>query len=352
MKPYYIDWAVTARCDLRCEHCTSKSQVELPLECSCELAEEIVGLDPEWVIVEGGEPLMREGLLEILKKMESLDVYFITNGMGLSEGWVEALGSIGAKIIFPMDGFTKSVYEGVKRGASFERLIRSVELASSGGLFHGITVVLSRKNLHQIGELIEFVAGHGGKFVTLIPLQPFGGGALQKNYYETYALTGREHARALQGAYEKARQHQISVYYDEPFLWAFAEQDGMEIPHGRSGITIPELKGCGCGACLYIEPDGKILPCMFSPRTLAISEYPEQSLERAWEMVQDSEFIKMFKSREHRRGACASCEHFEICYGCLARICKLCGNPLESDSACPLAASGSSGDGENGASIP
>ena len=279
---------------------------------------------------------MRGGLHKVLERMKSLDVFLITNGMLLTKRWIKSLKEIGVKIIFSMDGSTKPVYEDTKKGASFERLVHAIESASLGGLFHGITVVLSKKNVHQIEELIKFVARHDGKFITFIPLQPFGDG-FQKKYYETNALSSDEHACALLDAYEKAKEYPVQVYYDEPFLWAFAEREGIEIPKERSGITIPDLKGCACGTSLYIQPGGEILPCMFSPETTVVSKYPEESLEQGWERIRNSELIKTFKSRGHRRGPCARCEYFFKCHGCLSRIYRLYGDPSKSDPACPIA---------------
>ena len=342
MELHYVDWAITARCNLRCEHCITGFQEELPFGSACKLAEEIVELDPGWVIVEGGEPLMRKGLREILEKMKPLDLYLITNGMLLTERWIRVLKEIDVKIIFSVDGSTKHVYEDTKKGASFERLVHAIELASSGGLFHGITVVLSKKNIHQIEEFIKFVAQHDGKFITFIPLQPLGDGGFQEKYYETNALSSEEHAHALLDSYEKAKEYPVQVYYDEPFLWAFAERKNIEIPKERSGITIPDLEGCGCGTSLYVQPGGEILPCMFCPEAILVSKYPEESLEQGWERVRNSKLIKTFKSREHRRGSCSRCGYFDRCYGCFSRIYRLYGDISESDPVCPLAMGNSS----------
>ena len=336
MRPHYVDWAITTRCNLKCEHCIAIFQRELPFERACELAEEIVALDPEWLILEGGEPLMRERLQELLHRMNPLDVYLITNGMMFNERWIKTLKGTDVKLIFSMDGSTKPVYEETKKNASFDKFVHAIELASREGLFHGITVVLSKKNLHQIDEFIEFVRQRRGEFITFIPLKPFGNGGSQKKYYETYALSDEGHARALLNMYKNTRSNSVKIYYDEPFLWAFAEREGFKIPGGRSGITIPDVKGCAWGSSLYIRPDGRILPCMFSPDELALSKYPEENLDEAWEKVSSSNLMRAFKSRENRLGPCAMCKYFDSCHGCPSRIYRLYGDFSGSDPACPL----------------
>ncbi len=310
---------------------------EMPPELLVELAGEVVGLNPGWVIVEGGEPLMRKELFEVLEEMDRLDLYLITNGMLFTERVSRELRRLGVKVIFSMDGVTGEVYESTKSGASFHRLVEAVELASREGLFHGVTVVLSKRNLHQVKGIVRFVSDHGGKFVTFIPLQPSDRG-FSDPYYKKYALSPGDHARVLRAIYRGLQDPRVRVFYDEPFLWAFADQEGVEIPDGRSGITISEFKGCACGTSLYIRPDGAILPCMFSPSSSVISKYPEESLRRGWERVRTSPLIKAFKSRRWREPPCSECEYFEMCFGCMARVCKLSENLSGADPACPLGA--------------
>lgn len=333
MKPRFVDWAITSRCNLRCEHCLVEERPrELPKELFLQLAEEIVELGPEWVILEGGEPLLREELLPLLPKMEGLDLYLITNGSLLGGGLTRELGRRGVKVVFSMDGATKEVYEGTKGGASFQSFRHAVERASGEGIFHGVTVVLSRKNLHQMEEIVGFVRGQGGRFVTFIPLQPRNGG--EDPYYRTHGLSPQDHLKAMRRIY--SRDWGVEVYYDAPFLWTFAEREGISLPGGRSGITIPEVKGCACGTTLYLASDGRVLPCMFSPPSLVLSRYPEESLREAWERVRGSELIRRFKSREGREPPCSSCPHFQQCFGCMSRVLRVQGRLSAPDPECPF----------------
>lgn len=333
LNPVYIDWAITGRCNLKCGHCSTNYQQELSFEDSCRLAEEITELNPQWVIIQGGEPLLKEGLCELLMKMKALDIYLITNGMLLNKSLIKFLKEVNVKIIFSMDGSTKSIYESTKIGANFEKLLQTIKLASYENIFYGTTVVLSKRNIHQIKELIELTEKHNGRFITFIPLQPFGEDEL---YYNNYAMSKEEHKQALINIYKDSKKKSIQVFYDEPFLWAFGKSMKIEIPSGRSGITIPECKGCAWGSSLYIQPGGEILPCMFSPKEFIVSQYPKESLAKSWAKILNSEFIKEFKWRKKRKGLCSRCEYFEICYGCASRIFKLYKDLSESDPVCPI----------------
>jgi len=84
--PHFVDWAITPKCNLSCRHCRGFPEGELSTERAKKLIAEIAELSPSWVIVEGGEPLLRQDLFELLGLMRQrqLDVYLITNGMLLT----------------------------------------------------------------------------------------------------------------------------------------------------------------------------------------------------------------------------------------------------------------------------
>ncbi len=328
MRPHFVDWAITSRCNLRCPHCLTE-EGELPSPSLLRLAEEVVRLRPDWVILEGGEPLLREELPQLLQRMEGLELYLITNGSLLDGSLCRELARRGVRVILSMDGVGRETYEGTKTGASFSVFRRAVEAARREGIFHGVTVVLSKRNLQQLEEMVEFVRREGGRFITFIPLHPKSG---EDPYYRAYGLSPSDHLQALRRIY--GRDWGVEVYYDAPFLWAFAEREGISLPWGRSGITIPEVRGCACGTTLYIAPNGRVLPCMFFPPSL----FPVLGgdLEEAWRGVRDSELIRAFKSRERREPPCSPCPHFSHCFGCLARVMRLRGGPSASDPECPF----------------
>ena len=67
--PALVDWAITPKCNLSCQHCRGMAKEELSSERARELVTEIAELKPGWVIVEGGEPLLRADLFELLALM-------------------------------------------------------------------------------------------------------------------------------------------------------------------------------------------------------------------------------------------------------------------------------------------
>jgi len=91
--PYMIDWAITNRCNLDCLYCRGMDKDELDSRTILRVAEEIPSLKPRWVIVEGGEPLLRRELFEIIKVIHNsnIKIYLISNGMLFNEDYVASI---------------------------------------------------------------------------------------------------------------------------------------------------------------------------------------------------------------------------------------------------------------------
>lgn len=351
-KPYYIDWAITNKCDLSCEFCTGLPRTELSHNEAVKLTKQILSLEPGWLIIEGGEPFMRKDLklvLEIIRGSTSngrLPTYIITNGNNLDERFLHSLPPV--KIIISLDGATKEVYETIK-GGDFNKVTYGMKVCAELGILHGIVVVLSKKNFHQIMKFFEIVKdlkSVGALNLTpihiiFIPLMPTNVGAsrrLTPTYMEN-RLTPSEQRDAMKAIYKYAKDYGINAFYDEPFLWAWGNSAGIDITlKTESGVTVNEHKGCAAGRTIYIQADGEVRYCMFSPNELSVGSVREKSLKQIWEEnILNSPLIREFRNCKMRNGKCKECKHFEICYGCLARIYSLCNTHLESDPACPLA---------------
>ena len=192
--PMYVDWAITSECNLNCRHCVGMEQGELTGEEAIKIANDIIGLSPKWVILEGGEPLLREDLHQIggMFKREGIDVFVITNGNAFNQDRLQKLASFSPKVLFSIDGADEAVYEDTKRGARFEVAKEWAAQCAALGIFCGITTVLSKLNLGQVRELIQLTESLGGARIIFLPLKPFGKDEVSTGYYRQYALTPKE----------------------------------------------------------------------------------------------------------------------------------------------------------------
>ncbi len=336
--PMYVDWAITSACNLNCRHCVGMEQAELTNEEAIKIAGDIIGLAPKWVILEGGEPLLRPDLDQIggMFQQAAIDVLVITNGNAFNQDRLQKLASFSPKVLFSIDGADAAVYEDTKGGAKLEVAKEWAARCASLGIFSGITTVLSKLNLGQVGELLQLTESLGGDRIIFLPLKPFGRDEVATRYYRQYALTPGEQEAVAKEIYGSGSK--LDIFYDEPFLWNLSARHGFSLSNGDSGITIPEVKGCAASYSLYIQTGGSVRPCMFSPEELTFGNAAQEPLEDIWLRMRQSEVLTRWADKSVRKGACGQCPQFESCRGCLARTMRLFGDALETDPCCPFAA--------------
>lgn len=336
--PVYIDWAITRKCNLHCKHCVGMEEGELNHDGVMKITDDIIALSPRWVILEGGEPLLRPDLPEVGRQLKKagIDVFVITNGNVFTEKNLKELQTFSPRVLFSFDGADAPVYEDTKTGASFETAKEWAKRCAAVGLFHGITTVLSRANLGQIKQFIQLTEELGGKHIIFLPLKPFGDDEISRNYCQQNMLSPQEQEAAVREIYGYGSQ--LDIFYDEPFLWNLAACHGFSLKGDDSGITIDEVQGCAAAHSLYIQTDGSVRPCMFCYDELTFGNAAKEPLEKIWQRMIQSDILTGWFDQSQRKGSCGSCAQFESCHGCLARTVKLTGDMLQADPACPFAA--------------
>jgi AdoMet-dependent heme synthase len=338
ISPTYVDWAITRVCNLSCRHCVGMEDGELTHDEAVDVAENIISLSPKWIILEGGEPLLREDLPQIGQMFHraGIDIFVITNGNAFSEKKLQELASFSPKVLFSIDGADAEAYEYVKRGANFETAMKWAKRCADLGIFHGITTVLTRLNSGQVTDFVRLTESLGGRSLIFLPLKPFGNDAACHSYYEHYALTPKEHEETVRTIYSIPSK--VNIFYDEPFLWNLSKEHSFSLSGSGSGITIPDIEGCAASYSLYIQTDGSVRPCMFCSAQLTFGNAAREPLSDIWRGMRMSKVLTGWSEQTSRKGACADCSRFESCRGCLARTTILLGDPLASDPCCPFVA--------------
>lgn len=335
--PTYVDWAIEAICNLKCRHCVGMESGEVTHEEAVTIAKDIISLKPRWVILEGGEPLLRKDLPEIGRMFHDagIQTYIITNGNAFTEKKLKELVTFSPRVLFSFDGADAESYEYVKVGASFEFATKWAKRCAEAGIFYGITTVLTKLTAGKVKDFITLTEDLGGKSIIFLPLKPFGDAA-SNEYYQQNSLSPVEQEKTVKEIFSTPTK--LDIFYDESFLWNLASEYGFGLGNSDSGITIPEVKGCAAAHSLYIQTDGSVRPCMFSSSQLNFGNAAKERLPEIWKRMSNSRVLTGWANQKARKGACATCVRFESCRGCLARTTILTGDPLSSDPCCPFAA--------------
>lgn len=329
--PYIIDWAITSKCNLNCRHCRGMASGEVSTERARDLIEEIAALTPNWVIVEGGEPLLRNDLLELLNllKKKRLDTYLITNGMLLTPKLITTLASLEVKLILSIDGASAATYEAIRCGANFTKVLKHARNCVREGILEAINFTVMKANYTEIPGIFEIAKSIGVNQITLIGFKPC-------HTLNDDILSPSEYLEAINLACDSARKTGIGFFFDEPFFWAVVKSRGLavEMPTLNSGIVASSTTACIFGQYLFIEPSGDVKPCSFAP--MVMGNINDKQLDVIWHDMLDSAILQQIKEPKNRTGQCGDCSYVTECKGCRSRTFMITGDWLASDPCCPL----------------
>jgi MoaA/NifB/PqqE/SkfB family radical SAM enzyme len=179
--PVYVQFYVTARCNLTCNQCNiiyANSDVR---ECSIDairrIADNLAAMKVAMVLLTGGEPFARDDLPDIVGAFESRGVHvrMQTNGLASEESIRRVIDKGGKDISISLDslwpgnqdeingGFQKSWHAALQAMATFMRHLPPRESFASLGC------VLQRDNLGDIEDVIRFGTAVGW-FTSLVPI--------------------------------------------------------------------------------------------------------------------------------------------------------------------------------------
>jgi cyclic pyranopterin phosphate synthase len=261
--------SITDRCNYKCVYCrTGEAAAEYPELTNEEylrLIRVFVGLGISKVRLTGGEPLLRRGLLELIRELsrlrtldgETLELALTTNGH-LLDGLAAGLKAAGLhRVTVSMDAVEAETFERVTRvPGSFEKVLGGIRAARAAGLEPlKINCVLLRGfNDDQIEGFAGFARREGVvvRFIEFMPLEEGGLWTPEivvplKEIVERIGRVLPLMEMAPRDVSETARRYSFS--------------DGA----GEIGIIAPVTQAF-CGACsrVRLTSDGKIRTCLFS----------------------------------------------------------------------------------------
>jgi radical SAM protein with 4Fe4S-binding SPASM domain len=169
--PSSFEMELTPRCNNNCRHCyinipasTTPTGGELPQELIRKVADEAAALGVIWVLLTGGEPLLRHDFEEIylLLRKKGLLITVFTNGNLLTMDHVRLFKKHPPRALeITVYGATPETYETVTRvPGSFKTFTRSIELLKSNNIPFNLKTVALRSNIHEFEHIAAFCRTH------------------------------------------------------------------------------------------------------------------------------------------------------------------------------------------------
>ena len=179
--PVYVQYAVTRKCNLHCRICNSNlsrsQETDLTLPKIRRLALILKNMKVATVVLTGGEPFLRDDIIEILNlfKDAGLEVRFQTNVFLLTPGLAARLNRAGTNgITLSLDSLDSEIQDRMTDSRnSHERIFKALSLISQvfgpTRKICAINTVVSRLNLEELPALARFATALG-VFISFIPL--------------------------------------------------------------------------------------------------------------------------------------------------------------------------------------
>jgi cyclic pyranopterin phosphate synthase len=262
--------SVTDRCNYRCVYCRTGNEgaqfTELPIEVYARILRVFVSLGIEKVRLTGGEPLLREGLLDLIRETATmrpafsdspLDIAITTNGHLLAPMARELKGAGLSRITVSMDAVDPETFTRITRvPGSFERVRDGIRAAQDAGLgpVKVNCVLLRGFNDSQIESFAEFSRNENVivRFIECMPLEE------DRTWSPATVVPMKEILARLNAVRPVVA---LPANHLSETARRFTFEDGV----GEIGIIAP-VSEAFCGHCsrVRVTSDGKLRTCLFS----------------------------------------------------------------------------------------
>jgi MoaA/NifB/PqqE/SkfB family radical SAM enzyme len=166
--PVYVQFYITARCNLTCEQCNiiyANSDVG---ECSIseieKIADNFATMGVAIVLLTGGEPFARKDLPKIIYAFESRNIHvrMQTNGFANEDQIAQVVESGGKDISISLDSLNSETQDKINGGfnKSWHKALKTISLFTKylpkKNSFASLGCVFQPNNMNQVEQVIEF----------------------------------------------------------------------------------------------------------------------------------------------------------------------------------------------------
>lgn len=169
-KPREIRNTITTKCNIACRYC-DMWKAESVWNQNEKRVKEIVDMFPylESMYWLGGEIFYYKGFEDILEegfKYDSLTQTIFTNGLLLNEKILRKMANSNISLVIAIDAGKKETYEYLRRGSSWEKLCKNLELIREINypgkkIRTTFNTVISKSNYKEIDEMVEMAHKYG-----------------------------------------------------------------------------------------------------------------------------------------------------------------------------------------------
>lgn len=303
-----IDFELTQACNQHCAHCYNIWNTgaypggQLPTEQYLQVMERAIGESgASHVTLTGGEPLLREGSLQLIARACELaeSVQLITNGSLVTPEMARDLASAGLRSAqLTLLSARPDRHDRLKEAGSFAQTTRAVLDLREAGVQVQICFVATRSTSEDLAEVLELCLALGIGALAYNRMSPAGGAIEQM---EQLLPTVQQVEANLDTADRLGRRWGIFVSTAMPIPPCLVRLDRYSwIKFGfcSTGSRSPNL---------VVDPLGNLRSCNLSSHIMG------NLIEQSWSAVMRDPYPRRFRKR--LPALCRGCTHARSCQG-------------------------------------
>ncbi|MCM1254877.1 MAG: TIGR04133 family radical SAM/SPASM protein [Duncaniella sp.] len=302
-------WECTHRCNLNCRHCGSdcKLNAEHPDMPAADFLKVLDSLKPHvashklFIIITGGEPLMRADLEEVGRAIYDREYPWgiVTNGLALSPSRFKRLLAAGLhSITVSLDGLVENHNWMRGNPASYSKALSAIKMiAATPNIAYDVVTCVNSRSLKQLDGLKAELIKAGVKHWRLFTIFPSG----RARQYPEFKLSNEEFTTLMEFIAATRKEGKIHASYCcEGFLGGYEMEVRDHFYTCEAGITV--------GSVLI---DGSISAC---PSIRANYSQGNIYKDDFWDVWNNR--YQPFRDRQWMKtGICKDCSMFRYCEG-------------------------------------
>ena len=323
--PLWLLLELTHKCPLECTYCYNQldfaqTKDKMSKEDWFRVMDEARDMGAVQLGISGGEPLLHKNLVEIVQRASDLKFYtnLITSGVGADISILQKLKDAGLKTIqLGIQSHNENTMTLITNSRNaYKDKIAFAKEATRLGIQLIVNSCITRQNIGEIGEIIEFADSLNANYLEVANIQYYG-----------WALENIDLLLPTQEQITEAKK--VTDYYRE-------KRKDMKVFFVVPDYFETRPKACmnGWGSTfLTINPDGVALPCN-TANTLPL-EFPNVKDFTISEIWNDSHAFNYFRGDKWMNPTCAECPEKEQDFGgCRCQAFALTKDMHEADPVC------------------
>jgi len=319
LRPAYVVWELTLRCDQHCTHCGSRADEarpdELDTAAALDVVKQLAAMKTMEVVLIGGEAYLHPGYLDIIRALKNAGIrpQMTTGGRGLDAVMARDMAEAGLySVSVSVDGLgpTHDLMRGVKGG--FLSTMEAMRHVREAGIHVNCNTNINRWNEKDLEGLYAHLRSVGIKSWQVQITAPLGRAADRPDMllqpYDLLSLLPRIAALKTQAFVDGILimpGNNLGYFGPEEALLRSLKADGQD-----------HWQGCQAGRFVMgIESDGAVKGCP----SLQTAHYvggslKTQALRDIWERTPELAFSRE-RTVEDLWGFCRTCPFAEVCMG-------------------------------------